>query len=335
MINSLLVAASLQAVEEILKENEIPYEIYDDEAYRGYKKIWDDALDREYVMRQARPAIKRIAYKEPYIFLKGGDPLCIKFNDMNRRMEDSFGEMLLERADKDWRIAFSIKNDAIIIATTPVADRDTASYEGHQAAVFNEIEDFGDKIFGVPCSNDYFNDMNAILEGIGAHDRATWAERMKDDDFAYDHLIQPMLTAIGREIPRICKDHPEAPARLINFFYGKIDYYYIKPIEELKLTRIGAINSHHGLGMIPDNVHHYTPCVDFPTKLLDVRFVNGKYGELSKDTIQFSFDGGWAVCLRVLRNKDPKHGRNFVIDAYLPVTPFGSYRDQVEWEPEF
>lgn len=336
MINSLLVAASLNVIESILTDNEIPYEIFEDDAYKGYKEFWANADDdqKSLGLRQARPAIDRIFRKEPFVFKNEGGPLVIKFNDETRKMKDSFGELLLEREALKWRIAFSIKNDARIIASTAVADRDTAEYQDHTVNVYNEIDDFGDRIFGVPCSNEYFQDMNAILERISSHDKQSWAEKLTDDSYAYDNLIKPMLKAIGDEIIRICKDHPEAPERLIDFFYGKIDYYYLNPIAELELTRIGAINSHKGLGRIPNNSNHYTQPVAFPTKLLDVRFANGKYGELSKDTIQISFDGGWAICITVIRNQNHKHGRFFAIKAYLPVTPFGSYRDQVAWDPE-
>ena len=336
MINTLLVAASLKSMEEILKDNDIPYEIDEEAAYRNYMAAWDssDQKDKDLFMRQARPAMRRIALKEPYIFVKSGAPLVFRFNDQNRVMADSFGEMLMERADLDWRIAFSLKSSANIIATTVIADREEAANLDHTTTVYNEIDDFGDRIFGVPCSNDYFDDVNAILEKISQHDRAAWKEKMKDDKFAYEQLIGPMLAAIGREIPRICADHPEAPQRLIDFFYGKIDYYYLNPIAPLELTRIGAVNGHAGLGRIPNNKNHYTPTVEDPTTLLDVRFANGKYGELSKDTIQFTFNGGWAVCLKIIRNKDPKYGRNFAISAYMPVTPFGSYRDQVAWDAE-
>ena len=335
MINTLLVAASLKAVEEVLQDNNIPYEIYDDEASIMYREMWDkaNADEKALKMRQARPAINRILHKEPYFFKKDGQPLVLKFNDASRKMKDSFGEMLLERADLDWHIAFSVKNDARIIASTAVADRHTAEYEEHTVNVYNVIDDFGDRIFGVPCSNDYFQDMNAILEQISHEDRQVWTERFKDDDYAYGHLITPMLEAIAREIPRICKDHPEAPRKLLDFFYSKYDYYYINPIDELEITRIGAINVHHGLGRIPGNVHHYTATVDFPTQLLDVRFATGPHGEISKDTIQLSFDGGWAVCLTVIRNQNEQYGRFFAVKAYLPVTPFGSYRDQVAWDP--
>ena len=336
MINYLLVSASLKAVEDILQDNKLPYEIFKDEASDMYIEMWDkaDEAQKALKMRQARPAIERILHKEPFFFKKGSEPLVIKFNDASRKMKDSFGEMLLERADQDWHIAFSIKNDARIIASAAVADRQDAEYEDHAVNVYNVIDDFGDRIFGVPCSNEYFQDMNSILEQISHNGREVWAERLKDDDFAYTHLITPMLSAISREIPRICKDHPEAPKKLLDFFYSKYDYYFFNPIDELEVTRIGAINVHHGLGRIPNNKNHYTATVDFPTQLLDVRFATGPHGEISKDTIQLSFDGGWAVCLTVIRNEDEKYGRFFAINAYLPVTPFGSYRDQVAWEPE-
>ena len=336
MINSLLVAASLKSVEAILQDNNIPYEIYNDEESVKYRDLWEkaDADQKALKMRQARPAIERVLQKEPYVFKKGGDPLVIKFNDETRQMKDSFGEMLLERADLDWHIAFSLKNNARIIASTAVADRQDAEYEDHAVNVYNVIDDFGDRIFGVPCSNDYFQEMNAILEQISHNDRDAWIELFKDDEFIYSKMITPMLAAIAREIPRICEDHPEAPEKLLDFFYSKYDYYFFNPIDELEVTRIGAINVHHGLGRIPNNKHHYTPTVDFPTQLLDVRFATGPHGEISKDTIQLSFDGGWAVCLTVLRNQNEKYGRFFALSAYLPVTPFGSYRDQVAWDPE-
>ena len=225
MINTLLVAASLKALEEILQDNDIPYEIYKDEASDMYQELWEtaDAGEKALTMRQARPAIHRIIHKEPYVFIKSDGPLVLKFNDASRKMKDSFGEMLLEREDFDWHIAFSIKSDARIIASTAVADRHDAEYEDHTVNVYNVIDDFGDRIFGVPCTNEYFQDMNAILEQISHDGHETWIERFKDDDFAYDKLITPMLGAIAREIPRICKDHPEAPAKLLDFFYSRIN----------------------------------------------------------------------------------------------------------------
>lgn len=335
MVNSVLVAASLKSIEEILKENDIPYELDENEAYKGYMEAWENFDDKALLMRQARPALKRIVSKEPYVFAKSGAPLIIRFNnDKDRRLKkDSFAELLLERPDMDWRISLSVKSSAKVIATMPVADRDM-----EHTVIFNEIDDFGDRIFGVPCSNEYFDDVNEILEKISSSDkehwRENWRELIKDDKFVYDTVIKPMLRAVGAEIARICKDHPEAPQKLIDYFYGKIDYYYINPIEEVQATRIGAVNSRRGLGRIPDNDNLYTPSVKFPTQLLDVRFANGRYGELSKDTIQISFDGGWAICISIIVKESEEYGRNFAMNVYLPVTPFGSYRDQVDWEPE-
>ena len=333
MINSLLVAASLASIEEILKERGVPYELEDGEAYRGYVKVWEESDQKDAMIRKARPAIRRIASKEPYLFLDDGDPLMIRFNDNNRRMEDSFAEMLFERADKDWRIALSVKSDAEMTATMPVADRESDSDNFmKQMVVYNEIDDWGFRIFGNPCSVEYFDDMNEILARVDSADLNAWRDRLNDDSFVYDAMITPMLRAMGREMPRICKNHPEAPQQLIDYFYRKIDYYYIDPIDEVGVTRIGAVNSHKMLGRIPGNDNLYTPSVEFPTQLLDVRLPSGKYGELSRDTIQFTFDGGWAVRIHIFVEDTPEHGRLFGLKVYLPVTPFGSYRDQVEWE---
>ena len=334
MINTILAAATLKAFEDIFEANDIPYELEDNEAYEGYMRVWEGSDKKDLAYRQARPAVERIVSREPYIFEKAGAPLMIRFNDQNRKMEDSFGEILLERADLDWRFAISVKVDANIIATMPVAGRDMALFMNKVDNMFNEIDDFGDRIFGVPCSNEYFDDMNEILLKIEPHDRENWKELLKDDSFVYDTLITPMLEAFGREMPRICKDHPEAPQKLIEYFYRKIDYYFIYPIDQLKLTRIGAVNAHGDLGRMPGNPNHNTPIVKYPTQLLDVRFSGGKYGEISKDTIRLAFDGGWSLCVTIRPVHDRMKGRSFELKVYMPVTPFGSYRDQVDWDPE-
>lgn len=332
MVNTMLVAGSLKSIVDILEANGILYVIEDSDACKAVMEEWEKSEDKELSLRQARPAMKRILSREPYVFETDGEPLMIRVNDEERKLHvDSFGEILLERADKNWRISFSIKSDAEVLSSMPVADRDS-SKEGEKEVVYNEIDDFGDRIFGVPCSNEYFDDVNAILEKITDHDREAWRRHLSDENFVYDRMITPMLKAMGDEITRICADHPETPQRLIDYFYGKYDYYFISPIDELKLTRIGAVNARKGLGRIPDNDNHYTACVDFPKKLLDVRFATGKLGEISNDTLQLSFDRGWSVCITMRPIETRKYGRLFYLNVYLPVTPFGSYRDQVAWD---
>ncbi len=334
MIDNLLVAATAEAFYVLFNDRGVPYEFRKDEEFRFFRDLWDNAdpQERDKVYKQVLPAVRRIASKEPYIFETGGDPLVVRFNFLTRELEkDSFGEMMLERPDIDWRISLSLKSSARVITALPVADR--KSTDGDNVInSFNEIDDFGLRIFGVPCSNDYFQDMNEILLTFEPYSTEDWKKNMHDDDFLYGKFITPMLKAVAAEIPRICAVHPEAPERLLNYFYGSIDYYFFNPIEELGITRIGAVNAHGDLGRIPGTGNYYTPRVKLPTELLDVRFATGDYGEISKDTIQLSFDGGWSVCLRLAVEDLDAGKRNFAMIAYLPVTPFGSYRDQVEWD---
>ena len=334
MINSILVGGTLTALEEVFNENGIVFDIEKSKAYDTYKRVWENSAKKDLAVRQARPAIRRILEKEPYVFEKGGEPLMIRLNDQDRRMEDSFGEILLERADIDWRFALSVKIDAKIIASMPVAGRDMSLFMNKVDGMVNEIDDFGDRVLGIPCSNEYFDEMNEILLKIAPHDSDNWKELIRDDSFVYDTLITPMLGALGREMPRIFKDHPEAPRRLIEYFYRMIDYYYIAPIDKAGVTRIGAVNGHGDLGRIPGSDNNFTPKIKFPTQLLEVRPASGRYGELSKDTIQLSFDGGWSLCIMLRPVTDRMKGRSFELKVFMPSLPYGSYRDQVEWDPE-
>ena len=336
MINSLLVTGTAMAFEEVLNERSIPYELVDDEESKEYNKIWEEASNEEQklVYRQALPAVKRIAEHEPYLFFEdGGAPLRIRFNYPERRLhEDSFGELLLERPDIDWHISISVKNDATVISALPVADRTRNVKDGRVINIFNEIDDFGERIFSVPCSNDYFNDVNKILLTFEPLKTAEWMEMVKDESFLYGKLITPMLKAIADEMPRIVRYHPEAPQKLIDYFYGRYDYYFLNPIAGLEVTRIGAVNCHGDLGRIPGSHNYLTNRIKYPTELLDVRFATGKSGEILKDTVKYTFDGGWELCMKLQLEEDHLDDRNFSLNVYLPATPFGSYRDQVAWE---
>ena len=338
MINKILVEATVRAFKDILDKEGVPYTIRKDEESRFFKQLWEDSDDeRKLAYRQAAPAVKRIVEHEPFIFETAGEPLCIRLNYLNRTLErDSFGEIMLERADLNWRFCISVKSDAKILTSMPLADRELEmdKEENKVQSSFNAIDDFGDRIFGIPCSNQYFEDMNEILLNIAPHDTDNWSELVRDEEFVYGTLITPMLRAMGREMPRIFKFHPEAPQKFFDYFYGKLDYYYINPINEMQVTRIGAVNARGYLGRMPDNPNLKVPKVRFPSELLDVRLATGKYGELSRDTLQLSFDGGWALCITLTPEYDTYGELGFDLKVYLPVTPYGSYRDQVKWAPE-
>ncbi|MDO5139543.1 MAG: HaeIII family restriction endonuclease [Oscillospiraceae bacterium] len=336
MINKILVEACVKAFKNRFEREGVPYIIKDDEESQYFFQLWEETdEEKELAYRQAAPAIERIVEHEPYIFETAGEPLCIRLNYLDRKLErDSFGEIMLERADLDWRFAISVKSDARILTALPIADRELEMQKDEIRNSFNEIDDFGERIFGIPCSNEYFDDMNEILLNIAPRDSENWSELIKDDSFVYGKLITPMLKAIGREFPRILKFHPEAPQKLFDYFYGKMDYYYIKPIDEMKVTRIGSVNSRGYLGRIPDNTNLKTPKVRFPSDLLEVRFATGKYSEICRDTLQLSFDGGWSICINVYPVYNTYGELGFDLMVYLPRTPFGSYRDQVDWAPE-
>lgn len=336
MINKILVEACVKALKAIFERENVPYAIKDDEESQYFYQLWEETdEEKELAYRKAAPAMECIVSHEPYIFETAGEPLCIRLNYLDRMLErDSFGEIMLERPDLDWRIAISVKSDARILSALPVADRELEMDKDEIKNSFNEIDDFGDRVFGIPCSNEYFDDLNEILLNIAPRDNENWAELIKDENFVYGKIITPMLKAIGREFPRILKFHPEAPQKLFDYFYGKMDYYFINPIDELQVIRIGCVNARGYLGRIPDNKNLKTPRTRFPSDLQEVRFANGKYGEISRDTLQLNFDGGWSLCITMFPVYDTYGELGFDMKVYLPTTPFGSYREQVDWDPE-
>ena len=88
MINTILVEACVKAFKTILERENVPYIIKDDEESSYFFHLWEDADEvRNLAYRQAAPAMERIASHEPYIFETGGEPLCIRLNYLDRRLE--------------------------------------------------------------------------------------------------------------------------------------------------------------------------------------------------------------------------------------------------------
>ena len=199
MINQILVEACVKAFKNIFERENVPYTIRDDAESSYFFHLWKETDEqKELAYRQAAPAIERIAEHEPYIFKTDGEPVCIRLNYLDRQLErDSFGEIMLERPDLNWRFSISVKSDAEILTSMPLADRELDMNKDEIVNSFNAIDDFGDRIFGVPCSNEYFDDMNEILLNIAPHDNENWSELVRDEKFVYGTLITPMLKTMG------------------------------------------------------------------------------------------------------------------------------------------
>ena len=117
MINKILVEACVKAFKNIFEREGVPYVIQDDEEASYFFHLWEDTdEEKDLAYRQAAPAMERIASHEPFIFETEGEPLKIRLNYLDRKLErDSFGEIMFERPDLDWRFAISVKNDYDII----------------------------------------------------------------------------------------------------------------------------------------------------------------------------------------------------------------------------
>ena len=87
MINKILVEATVKAFKTILEREGVPYDIRSDAESKYFMQLWEDTdEDRNLAFRQAMPAVERIASKEPYLFLKDGDPLVIRLNYLDREL---------------------------------------------------------------------------------------------------------------------------------------------------------------------------------------------------------------------------------------------------------
>ena len=159
-----------------------------------------------------------------------------------------------------------------------------------------EEMDFGTDWIGTKCSMEFFSAMRPIIQPLitaGAN-RVEWTQIQ--DKFASYYI--PILEAYLQEIKRMCAADSETPKKLLEYFFGRNDFYKVIMDEGRKTTQIEGFNMS---GTLNRNYKQNRPTaavarITYPTRLIEAV-------RKSNTTIVLTFDGGWAVSMR-LHNKD-------------------------------
>lgn len=231
----------------------------------------------------------------------GGLEPCLIYGDGNLLLEIS-SDAIAIGADGDVR-------DLVCIRSKMKGgkwDIGLSCKHNHQALKhprITEKKDFGTDWLGVACSQDFINEISPVIEPliIMGNDGTLWREISNKMDLFY----VPILQAYINEIERMCKNDSTIPAKLLSYFFGKNDFYKVIMNESSNTTVVEGFNMHGTLNKKCGNVSPTTKVnkITLPKRLIEARFKETKDGAKSKTTIILTFDGGWAVSLR-LHNKD-------------------------------
>lgn len=237
---------------------------------------------QELMVKAAYSTVETIFDLEPMI-LEGNDTLVLTIQPDKKGIAGDVRDLLITRNGVKWEIGFSLKHNHFAVKHSRLSP----------------TIDFGDKWYGYPCSNQYFEDVLPLfrkLRGLKAENK-NW----EDIPNKADDIYKPLLQAFLDELRRSYNLHKDIPAKLVEYLLGEYDFYKVISIENQKLTQLQAFNLHSSLSKQTKTKRSK---IKIPKTLLPDRIVNmeiapskNKNGEIN--TVNLYLSNGWQFSLRI------------------------------------
>jgi len=248
-----------------------PAEIVHNSSYDAAENAWQtlDANEQALYTLSARSTIDTIFAMEPNIVEQSDDILKLYIQTDKHGEEADVRDIIIERKDIMWEIGLSIKHN-------------------HMAVKHSRLSkdiDFGDKWYGVSCSQQYWNDVNGVFSLL-AKEKAK-GSYFRDMDSKEDQVYVPLLNAFVKEVKASIEKDTSVPRKLVEYLLSKYDFYKVISIDSKRITSIQSFNMYGTLNQAskvkePEIV---VPVINLPTELLFIGFKKS-----SKTTVLLSFD---------------------------------------------
>lgn len=249
-------------------------------SYYAAQNAWDSIpKDLQSILEQsAKAAVCTIFDLEPLIIEDGDDQLDLCIQADSHGKEGDVRDILIVRRNIRWEIGLSIKHNHFAVKHSRLG----------------KSLDFGERWFGVPCSNQYWQDVSPIFNYLEVEKKkgTTWRELPNKEVDVYI----PLLKAFTDEIHRSVVVHPDLPRKMVEYLLGEFDFYKVISIDRQKLTQILSFNLHGTLNLPSRDKK---PQMAVPVANLPTRIVKLAPKPNSNNTVELYMDGGWQFSFRI------------------------------------
>ena len=264
---------------ELAKQGNILIE--QNSSYFASKTAWDatDSIMQKTFISSATAGIKAICDAEPLITERNGDGLKLMIQPDQVGKEGDVRDILVIRSEIGWEIGLSVKNNHFAVKHSRLSSK----------------LDFGDKWFGIKCSQDYWNDIRPIFQYLSdcKQKKLKWNELQSKEDDVY----VPLLTAFLKEIKKSYKTHGEVLAKgMVEYLIGKYDFYKTVGINKKELTQIQPYNFR---GMLNKASKIKKPKLIIPISSFPKRIFSADFKPNSNNTVEIIMDEGWQFGFRI------------------------------------
>lgn len=262
-----------------------PAMIIRNSSYSAAENAWNTLTYAEQTLYtlSAQSTIETIFALEPNIIEIGEDILNLYIQTDQRGEDADVRDIIIERKDITWEIGLSIKHNHMAVKHSRIA----------------KTLDFGDKWYGIPCSQNYWNDVKPTFDFL--EKEKAKGSYFKDLKSKENDVYVPLLNAFLKEVSAQVKTNKNVPRRMVEYLLSKYDFYKIISIDSKRITTIQSFNMYGTLNQ-PSRVSKpriMVPIINLPTALLHIGFKSG-----SKTTVIMCFDNGWQFSFRIHNAKD-------------------------------
>ena len=264
--------------EEISKVREASIE--KNSSYEATKRAWENIGSdlQQDLKKAAKAAVDSIFDLEPMILEDGNDNLELLVQQDSQGEKGDVRDILIVRRNVQWEIGLSLKHNHFAVKHSRLS----------------KTIDFGDKWFDIPCSQQYWNEVNPLFDYLAKE--KTKGTKWRDLPDKENDVYVPLLNSFKDEVVRSNSLNSEVPRRMVEYLLGEYDFYKVVSVDAKKITQIFTFNLRGTLNQSTKTTQPTTtiPIAKLPTRIVDIDFKPKK-----KNTIEMFMDEGWQFSFRI------------------------------------
>lgn len=255
-------------------------EIVKNSSLEAARNAWDNMSKsmQSLMSMSAHSFVPDIFDLEPLILEDDGDVVELLIQKDKSGEDGDVRDILIARSGIKWEIGLSMKHNHFAVKHSRLS----------------HLIDFGEKWYGVPCSESYWQSVMPIFDYLQEQKRKgkAWFELSDKSERVY----VPLLKAFMQELRLTYGNHKELPQKMVEYLLGEFDFYKVVSIDNQRMTQINTFNLH---GTLNKNGKRNKAKATIPRVLLPTRIVSLDFKPGSDNTIELYLDGGWQFSFRI------------------------------------
>ena len=255
-------------------------EIVKNSSLEAARNAWDNMSKsmQSLMSMSAHSFVPDIFNLEPLILEDDGDVVELLIQKDKSGEDGDVRDILIARSGIKWEIGLSMKHNHFAVKHSRLS----------------HLIDFGEKWYGVPCSESYWQSVMPIFDYLQEQKREgkAWFELSDKSERVY----VPLLKAFMQELRLTYGNHKELPQKMVEYLLGEFDFYKVVSIDNQRMTQINTFNLH---GTLNKNGKRNKAKATIPRVLLPTRIVSLDFKPGSDNTIELYLDGGWQFSFRI------------------------------------